>query len=113
MNLGFSEMAFLFILALLLFGPKKLPEIGRQIGRFMNEFRRASNEFRSQIESEINALETEVKPQILPPIREPLNTIASRIFNSPSAERREVAATPQPPEPSPEATPPSKVAPDV
>ena len=57
MNFGFSgEMIFLFFLALILFGPKKLPEIGRQIGRFMNEFRRASNEFRSQIESEINAV---------------------------------------------------------
>ena len=47
MNLGFSEMVFLFILALLIFGPKRLPEVGRQIGRFMNEFKRASNELRS------------------------------------------------------------------
>ena len=69
MNLGFSEMVFLFILALLIFGPKKLPEVGRQIGRFMNEFKRASNEFRSQIESEINSLEVDVKPQILPPMQ--------------------------------------------
>ena len=52
MNFGFSgEMIFLFFLALILFGPKKLPEIGRQIGRIMNEFRRASNEFRSQIDT--------------------------------------------------------------
>src|SRR5436189_3140266 len=87
MNLGFSEMVFLFILALLIFGPKKLPEIGRQIGRFMNEFKRASNEFKAQIESEINAIETEVKPQFLPPIQAPLNSLASRIFNPPSAEK--------------------------
>jgi sec-independent protein translocase protein TatB len=114
MNLGFSEMAFLFILALLLFGPKKLPEIGRQIGRFMNEFKRASNEFRSQIESEISALETEV-PQILPPLQAPLNSLASRIFNPPTAERREAseAAPTLPAAPLPEADPPSKVAPDV
>ncbi len=39
-------MVFLFILALLIFGPKQLPEVGRQIGRFMNEFKRASNEFK-------------------------------------------------------------------
>jgi TatA/E family protein of Tat protein translocase len=64
MNSGFSsEMIFLFLLALILFGPKKLPEIGRQIGRIMNEFRRASNEFRAQIESEINAVQSDVKPQ--------------------------------------------------
>ncbi len=114
MNLGFSEMAFLFILALLLFGPKKLPEIGRQIGRFMNEFKRASNEFRSQIESEISALETEV-PQILPPLQAPLNSLASRIFNPPTAVRREVseAAPSLPAAPLREPDPPSKVAPDV
>jgi sec-independent protein translocase protein TatB len=91
MNFGFSgEMIFLFFLALVLFGPKKLPEIGRQIGRIMNEFRRASNEFRSQIESEINTLETQ-KPQILPPLKEPLGSLASRIFNPPPAEQMQAA----------------------
>jgi TatA/E family protein of Tat protein translocase len=115
MNLGFSEMAFLFMLALLIFGPKKLPEIGRQIGRFMNDFKRASNEFRSQIETEINNLENEVKPQILPPLHEPLGSLANRIFNPPSPERlqaAEAAAPPDPP-PAPEPPPSSKVAPDV
>ncbi len=89
---GFSgEMIFLFFLALILFGPKKLPEIGRQIGRFMNEFRRASNEFRSQIESEINASEYGTKPQILPPMQAPLGSLASRIFNPPAPEQLEAA----------------------
>jgi TatA/E family protein of Tat protein translocase len=88
MNFGFSgEMIFLFFLALILFGPKKLPEIGRQIGRIMNEFRRASNEFRSQIESEMNALERENRPQILPPVQAQLGSLASRILNPPSAEQ--------------------------
>jgi sec-independent protein translocase protein TatB len=117
MNFGFSgEMVFLFFLALILFGPKKLPEIGRQIGRFMNEFRRASNEFRSQIESEINALQTDVKPQILPPEKPPLGSLASRIFNPPSPEKVQEAepeATPKPAAEAPTPTPVSKVAPDV
>lgn len=87
---GFSgEMIFLFFLALILFGPKKLPEIGRQIGRIMNEFRRASNEFRSQIESEINSLDLPKKPQILPPIKEPLGSLAGRIFNPRPAPKLE------------------------
>ncbi|MFZ0478697.1 MAG: twin-arginine translocase TatA/TatE family subunit [Terriglobales bacterium] len=96
MNFGFSgEMIFLFLLALILFGPKKLPEIGRQIGRIMNEFRRASNEFRSQIESEINTLETDKKPQILPPLQAPLGSLASRIFNPPSADNTSPADRPK------------------
>ena len=79
MNLGFPEMAFLFVLALLLFGPKKLPEIGRQIGKALNEFKRASNEFRSQIETEIANIEreTESTPQILPPAKAPEGAVAS------------------------------------
>ena len=59
MNLSFTEMAFIFVLALLIFGPKKLPEIGRQIGRALAEFKRASNEFKSQLESEMQQLEIE------------------------------------------------------
>jgi len=117
-NFGFSgEMVFLFFLALILFGPKKLPEIGRQIGRFMNEFRRASNEFRSQIEAEINSLEATAKPQILGPEKAPLGSLASRIFNPPAAEKIREAETQPAPEaatPSaPPANPTSKVAPDV
>jgi TatA/E family protein of Tat protein translocase len=64
--MSFGETIFLFLLALVVFGPKKLPEIARYIGKYLNEFKRASNEFRSQIEQEIAHLDTQ-KPQILPP----------------------------------------------
>jgi len=57
--MSFADTAVLFILALLLFGPKKLPQIARQVGRALGEFRRASNEFKAQIESEISQLELE------------------------------------------------------
>ncbi|MGA3211459.1 MAG: Sec-independent protein translocase protein TatB [Terriglobales bacterium] len=59
MNLGFSEMLFLFFLALIIFGPKRLPEIGRQIGKALAEFRRASNEFKLQLETEMRQIEVE------------------------------------------------------
>ncbi len=59
MNLGMSEMIFIFLLALLIFGPRKLPEIAREVGKFMAEFKRAGNEFRNQIETEIQNLELE------------------------------------------------------
>jgi len=131
MNFGFSgEMIFLFFLALILFGPKKMPEIGRQVARFLGEFRRASNEFRSQIESEINSLDSSSnagsspRQQILPPLQAPLGSLANRIFNPPPPERLdaaeaaaveaaaaesvaiEAAATPEP-------SPAPKVAPDA
>ena len=78
MNLGFPEMIFLFLFALILFGPKKLPEIGRQIGRALNEFKRASNEFKAQIESEIAQLDVEQTRQtILPPVQAPAGAVAS------------------------------------
>ena len=79
MNLGFPEMMFIFVLALILFGPKKLPEIGRQIGKGLAEFKRASREFQSQIEDEVRKLELEadVKNTIAPPISLS-NTVASQ-----------------------------------
>jgi sec-independent protein translocase protein TatB len=78
MQLGFSEMLFIFLLALLIFGPKKLPEIGRQIGKFMAEFKRASNEFKSQIEDEIRQIDVQERDkQIAPPTAAPENTISA------------------------------------
>jgi sec-independent protein translocase protein TatB len=65
-RMSFSETIFLFVLALIIFGPKKLPEIARQVGKYMNEFKRASNEFKAQIEQEISNLEVD-KQTILPP----------------------------------------------
>lgn len=53
----FGDYTFIFLLALVLFGPKKLPEIGRQLGRLMMEFRRASNEFKMQMDEELRNME--------------------------------------------------------
>src|SRR5204863_3731963 len=57
MNLGMPEMIFIFLLALIIFGPRKLPEIGRQFGRALAEFKRASNDFKAQLEDEIRQIE--------------------------------------------------------
>jgi sec-independent protein translocase protein TatB len=76
-RMGFSETIFLFFLALLIFGPKKLPEIARQVGKVLNELRRASNEFKSQIESEISHLEREQQRNALPALEKPRNTVAA------------------------------------
>ena len=79
-RMGFSETIFLFLLALVIFGPKKLPEIARQIGKALNEFRRASNEFKSQIEAEISQLEVEDHRKILPPSDPPKGAVAASGF---------------------------------
>jgi TatA/E family protein of Tat protein translocase len=55
--LGWQETVFIFFLALLLFGPKKLPELGRTIGKAMTEFRRASNELKATFDREMKSLE--------------------------------------------------------
>jgi len=89
MNLGFSEMVFIFLLALIIFGPKKLPEIGRQIGRALNEFKRASNEFKAQVESEIANLERDTTPQILPPAHPPQGAVAGGSLTEISPAERE------------------------
>jgi sec-independent protein translocase protein TatA len=60
-TLGTSEMIFIFLLALVLFGPKKLPEIGRTIGKAITEFRKASNELKTTFDREVRALEQEAK----------------------------------------------------
>ena len=65
-RMSFGETIFLFLLALIIFGPKKLPQIARQVGKALNEFRRASNEFKAQIEQEIANLEHDSPPHPLP-----------------------------------------------
>ena len=59
--LGYQEMVFIFILALVLFGPKKLPELGRTVGKAITEFRRASNELKSTFDREMKSLEQETE----------------------------------------------------
>jgi len=57
--LGWPETVFIFFLALILFGPKKLPELGRTVGKALTEFRRASNELKATFDREMKSLEQE------------------------------------------------------
>ncbi len=74
MNLGMPEMIFIFLLALVVVGPKRLPGLARQLGKYMADFKRASNEFKNQLETEMMNIELEERakkqeepPRILPP----------------------------------------------
>ena len=75
-TLGAQEIAVIFILALVLFGPKKLPELGRTIGKAITEFRRASNDLRATFEREMQTLERENQS-----ISQVANLTAGDIFN--------------------------------
>jgi TatA/E family protein of Tat protein translocase len=61
-DIGLQEMLVIGVLALLVFGPSKLPELGRMIGRAMREFRRASDEFRSTVETNLHINDLDPPP---------------------------------------------------
>ena len=75
-DIGLQELALIFVIALLVFGPKNLPQLGRSLGRAMREFRRASDEFRSTIETnlKINELDPVPDPTPISTPSEPVGT---------------------------------------
>src|SRR5574342_463245 len=70
-DIGLQEMLLIGVIALLVFGPGKLPELGRMVGRAMREFRRASDEFRSTVETNLHINDPD------PPPPEPVATAVS------------------------------------
>ena len=72
--LGFPELLFILVLALLIFGPKRLPEMGRTLGKGLSEFRRATNDLKRTIDTELAAVDEERKPA---PVR-PQMTVPSQ-----------------------------------
>ena len=52
-SIGMPELIIIMVIALIIFGPRKLPELGRSLGKSINEFKKASNELRSTLEEEI------------------------------------------------------------
>ena len=65
-DIGLQELVLIFVIALLVFGPKNLPQLGRSLGRAMREFRRASDEFRSTIETNLKINEPDPLPEPAP-----------------------------------------------
>jgi sec-independent protein translocase protein TatA len=61
-DIGLQELVVIFVIALLVFGPKNLPQLGRALGRAMREFRKASDEFRSTIETNLQINESDPIP---------------------------------------------------
>jgi TatA/E family protein of Tat protein translocase len=86
--LGIPELLFILVLALLIFGPRKLPEIGRTLGKAMGEFRRATNELRQTLNAESAVDERSSRPA--PPVRP----------SEPAAGEGGAASPPAAPEPT-------------
>ena len=74
--IGVWEMVIILVIALIVFGPRKLPELGRSLGKSLGEFKRASNELRNTLDEEIRVEERPPKaaaPQPKPPAGAPGN----------------------------------------
>lgn len=65
-DIGLQELVLIFVIALLVFGPQNLPQLGRSLGRAMREFRRASDEFRNTIETNLQMNEPDPPPTLQP-----------------------------------------------
>ena len=93
-DIGFQEILLIGVLALLVFGPSKLPELGRMFGRAMREFRRASDEFRTTVETNLHINDLDPEPSANPI---PMEATSSETTAA------SLAAAESPPEPEPTA----------
>ena len=79
-SIGMPELIIIFAVALIIFGPRKLPELGKSLGRSLSEFKRASNELRSTLEDEIRIEDQRERaaaakastPPVAPPAGDPV-----------------------------------------
>lgn len=105
--IGMPELILIFLVALLVFGPRKLPELGRSLGKGIAEFKRASDDLKRTIEDEIeqgkhqvSAVQDEVA-SVRRQAGELRNTVASTVGSAPAAPAEAVNAAPEAPAPPP------------
>jgi TatA/E family protein of Tat protein translocase len=80
LDIGFQELLVIMVLALLIFGPDKLPDLGRRLGRAMREFRRASDEFRSTVEQNLQIhADQDISPPTPSPVEPQTSAVASAV----------------------------------
>ena len=66
-SIGMPELIIILVIALIIFGPRKLPELGKSLGRSLNEFKRASTDLQNTLEQEIKLEEQKEQPKPPPP----------------------------------------------
>ena len=94
-SIGMPELVLIFVVALLVFGPKKLPEIGKSLGKGLAEFKRASDELKKTIETEIEQGKTEVAS-----IKDSVASIPASLASAKTEPAPSQPAAPAPPSPA-------------
>jgi TatA/E family protein of Tat protein translocase len=84
MSLGWGEIALIFMVALLVFGPRKLPEIGRTLGKGLREFKKASDDLKSNWEEHLREVETPVHD-----IKQTMNQVQADVESAVTAQPEE------------------------
>ncbi len=103
-QLGFSEMLVIFIIALLVFGPKKLPELGKSLGKGIREFRKATDELKSSWDEQMRDVENPIK-EVTRDIQQSANDMQKDFYGSTETPAptnpapAEASETPVPPSP--------------
>ena len=95
-SIGPAELILIFVIALLVFGPKKLPEIGRSVGKALREFKKTSDEIKGRIEEEIEASEIkDIRKDIqsgMNDLRTSVNQVASEVVSVPDDIKKDIEA---------------------
>src|SRR5438445_4203669 len=91
-SIGMPELIIIFVIALIIFGPRKLPELGRSLGKSLAEFKRASNELKSTLEEEIRLDEQRAAAESVAKAAEPATPPPTAVTAPPST----VPASPEP-----------------
>jgi sec-independent protein translocase protein TatA len=91
-SIGMPELIVIFVIALIIFGPRKLPELGKSLGRSINEFKRASTELRNTLEDEVRIEEQRSESKTKPaPATASADTAATESSPSPAAAEQTVS----------------------
>ncbi|GAB4278907.1 MAG: TatA/E family twin arginine-targeting protein translocase [Oscillatoriaceae cyanobacterium] len=83
-GIGLPEMVVILVIALLIFGPKKLPEIGKSLGKAIKGFQDASREFESELKQEVQKLESDAKTPTIAKA-EPVSTASTKEETAPQS----------------------------